>query len=387
MKIGLSSVFISTAAFAIAAASARASVDYHGQTISGLNFTDSEYDAESFSNSDFSGVTAVGTTFSSSRTVRNFSGSNFEGSNLKDSLFSYSDLTGSNFSSSNLDGAYFISAHLAGVDFSGATIYDASFTNTVQFGFTAEQLYSTASYKSGNLQYVNLEFNDMGGWNFSGQDMTRANLSTSSVKNADFRNANLTSAIFDASDLSGADFRGSTGASWNASVTSNTILADGSVYGGAISLNGSSNSLIIRTSASLAVNMTASGSVSGGAELSFVGKHSSSDNALVRVSGENVSFDIGGAKLKVYLAEDFEGSSEIFLSLIEATGGAGIVAGELSRDDVSLLNSDGSIFGGAWDLQISDSGVGILVGVPEPAAAAALLGALALCIAARRSRN
>lgn len=107
----------------------------------------------------------------------------------------------------------------------------------------------------------------------------------------------------------------------------------------------------------------------------------------MRVSGENVSFDIGGAKLKVYLAEDFEGSSEIFLSLIEATGGAGIVAGELSRDDVSLLNSDGSIFGGAWDLQISDSGVGILVGVPEPAAAAALLGALALCIAARRSRN
>ena len=362
-------------------------MDYHGQTISGLNFTDSEYDAESFSNSDFSGVTAVGTTFSSSRTVRNFSGSNFEGSNLKDSLFSYSDLTGSNFSSSNLDGAYFISAHLAGVDFSGATIYDASFTNTVQFGFTAEQLYSTASYKSGNLQYVNLDFNDMGGWNFSGQDMTRANLSTSSVKNADFRNANLTSAIFDVSDLSGADFRGSTGVSWNASVTSNTILADGSVYGGAISLSGSSNSLIIRTSASSAVNMTASGSVSGGAELSFVGKHSSSDNALVRVSGENVSFDIGGAKLKVYLAEDFEGSSEIFLSLIEATGGAGIVAGELSRDDVSLLNSDGSIFGGAWDLQISDSGVGILVGVPEPAAAAALLGALALCISARRSRN
>lgn len=376
--------FILAAAFALSAAS-YASVDYHGQTISGLHFTDDQYNAEDFSNSDFSGVTATDTVFSSASVKRNFSGSNFSDSSLRGAIFNYGNLSNADFASSDLTHGYFTGANLRGAIFTDAIIDDVAFTGAVQNGFTAEQLYSTKSYNDKSLTYVDFDGNDLSGWNFSGQNLTRANFSIAKLWNVDFQEANLTNAIFDYSDLSGADFRGSSGASFSGSILANTILADGSVNGGAVSLSGSDKSLVIRPSDSSAVKMTASGSVSDGAALIFKGKSSSSDNALIEVSGEGVSFDLSGCKLEVYLSEDFDPQSELFFALIDASDGGTIVAGGLSKDDVSMFNHDGSIFSGKWDLSISDSSLGIMVGIPEPACTALLfVFAVVACVVMRK---
>ena len=355
-----------------------ASEDYHGQNISSYVFTDSQYDSDDFTNSDFSQVTADGTTFSSLSVKRNFSGSNFTQASLRDALFNYADLTNANFSSADLHDAYLMSATLYGADFSNAIIDYADFTNTVQNGFTAQQLYSTQSYQQKNLPYVDFTDNIMTEWNFAGQNLTRDNFSVAGLQNADFRDANLTNAIFNFTQASGADFRGSTGANFNSSSLSNTILADGSVYGGAITLSAAQDSLIIRTSSSSAVKVSADSAVSDGATLVFKDKISNADNASILVSGDGVVLDLSGAHLNVYLAQDAAFSESVTLALIQTSNGAALTTDGLSKDTVSLFNYDGSVYSGIWDLVADSSSVGVYIAIPEPAATAALLMAAAL---------
>ena len=348
------------------ALSSLASVDYHDGTVNGYNFTDSSYDSDDFSYSNFSGVSAVGTTFSSLKVKRNYANSDFSSANLKEAIFSYADLANVDFSSANLYDAYFISAVLDGADFSGADVSKADFTNTTSNGFTAKQLYSTATYKQGNMQYMSFQSNVMTAWNFSGKDLTRADFSVASVVNADFRNAILTDSIFYYTDISGVDFRGSTGLSFGNCTTANTILADGSLSDGTLNLSGSDASLIIRPSAVSPVKMTSSGGVSDGASLVYTDISQTAENAKVSVSGSGVSLDLSQAKIAVYFAEDFEAADPAFITLAESSNGATIVASGLEKSDVSLFYCDGTPFDGLWELSASESLVGILVYIPEP---------------------
>ena len=68
-------------------------------------------------------------------------------------------------------------------------------------GFTREQLYSTASYRSKNLQATGFIFNDVSGWDFSGQDLTGSAFAATNVTNADF-----TDAVIKGASLSGEGF-------------------------------------------------------------------------------------------------------------------------------------------------------------------------------------
>ena len=62
------------------------------------------------------------------------------------------DLTGWNFAGQNLDQRLTsANATLTGADFTGAEVRGASFYSTTDSGFTAAQLYSTASYQAGDL--------------------------------------------------------------------------------------------------------------------------------------------------------------------------------------------------------------------------------------------
>ena len=54
----------------------------------------------------------------------------------------------------------------------------AHFGSTVETGFTAAQLYSTASYQAHDLAGIRLSNNILSGWDFAGQNLTGANLST-----------------------------------------------------------------------------------------------------------------------------------------------------------------------------------------------------------------
>ena len=58
-------------------------------------------------------------------------------------------------------------------------------TSAAAIGFTASQLYSTASYASGDLTGIGLEGNDLTGWNFANQNLTNANFMASTLTNVD----------------------------------------------------------------------------------------------------------------------------------------------------------------------------------------------------------
>lgn len=80
----------------------------------------------------------------------------------------------------------------------GATVNKAVLNGVVALGFTKEQFYSTASYKSGDLSGILLWENDLGGWDFGGKNLT----------DMDFKDAVLTGANFKDAIIAGVNFYG-----------------------------------------------------------------------------------------------------------------------------------------------------------------------------------
>ena len=85
----------------------------------------------------------------------------------------------------NLSNASLSNITLTDVDFTGATVNGTCFISTTDKGFTAQQLYTTASYQAKNLSGIVLGnkfalslkwnspsfiWNNLSGWNFSGQN-------------------------------------------------------------------------------------------------------------------------------------------------------------------------------------------------------------------------
>ncbi len=145
------------------------------------------------------------------------------GSNLAGWNLSGQDLTGTNLGNRDLTGASFAGADLTDVqfvarskgpvfpsilldaDFTGAIVQGASFWGTTARGFTAQQLYSTASYLARDLRGINLVENEMSGWSFNFQNLTNAWMGHSNLARADLRNSDLTSADLAGANLSEAD--------------------------------------------------------------------------------------------------------------------------------------------------------------------------------------
>jgi uncharacterized protein YjbI with pentapeptide repeats len=130
------------------------------------------------------------------------SNATFVNSDITAGALSNSNLTSANFANSNLSNATFSWSTLTGADLTGAIITGAAFEYTT--GLTAAQLYSTASYASGNLSGLVWNSDVMNG-NFAGFILTKVYFQGASA-NANFVNANLTDAIL--GDVSGANFTG-----------------------------------------------------------------------------------------------------------------------------------------------------------------------------------
>ena len=75
-------------------------------------------------------------------------------------------------------------------------------------GFTAEQLYATASYQTGDLTTIVLGGNDLSGWDFTGKDLSRAVLLAATLAGTDFSASNLSGAQFDSATFNDANFSG-----------------------------------------------------------------------------------------------------------------------------------------------------------------------------------
>ena len=110
--------------------------------------------------------------------AKNLAGVNFDDSNLAGWSFVEQDLTNADFGDAGLFGVNLTDAHITGANFHRASL-------------TADQLYSTASYKSKNLVGIDLEDFDLSGWNFMGQNLVGADLESPQTDGTDFSFADL----------------------------------------------------------------------------------------------------------------------------------------------------------------------------------------------------
>ncbi len=171
------------------------------------------YSTASYKNGDLSGIQL---------TRNDLFGWNLSGKKLVGAQLWKSNLAGVNLSNSDLRDAALYESDLAGADLTDAVLEGARLYNATQHGFTREQLYSTASYKQGNLRQIHLEGTVLDGWDLSGQDLAGAQLAD--VRNADlskadltgsriqgpFANANLSDAVIEYAQLSGSTRNGLT---------------------------------------------------------------------------------------------------------------------------------------------------------------------------------
>lgn len=126
----------------------------------------------------------------------------FRLANLQDANFQSAKLMNVDFASADLTGATLSVAHLSGATLDDAAVTAANFLGTTDRGLTKEQIYSTASYRSGNLEGIGLSLNDLSNWDLSGQRLERAMFHDSALSDANLRGALIQSAEFDASGLS-----------------------------------------------------------------------------------------------------------------------------------------------------------------------------------------
>ena len=141
------------------------------------------------------------------------SGTDLTGSSLYQANLTDADLSGAILRDVELD------ATLTDADFSGADVRGARFftyhSERGERGLTQSQLYSTASYQSGDLTGFRLTGGAMRDWDFAGKNLTLARFSYNQMTDVDLEGANLEESDFSGSilrsvDLSGADLRSAT---------------------------------------------------------------------------------------------------------------------------------------------------------------------------------
>jgi uncharacterized protein YjbI with pentapeptide repeats len=168
--------------------------DLTGWNFVGQNLTNANFSA---SGADITGAVVRGATIGNLTAAQLYSTASYQAHDLTEVALGGNNLSGWNFSGQNLAGANFFYAHLNGTDFTGAVVRGAQFQLATAFGFSAAQLYSTASYQAHDLTGINLSYNQyMAGWNFAGQNLTNANFYGTSVTGSDFTGAEVKGASF-----------------------------------------------------------------------------------------------------------------------------------------------------------------------------------------------
>lgn len=356
------------------------------------------------SNSNLSGsYFSLGTFINVNCNNTNLSGTNFSYANLEKTTFVGADLTAVNMDNVTLTNVDFTSAILSGVsfgaaDFTDVVILGADLSSTVANGFTEAQLKQTLSYKSGNLQGVMFDYNNISKWDFSGQNLQNASFFSSRIANVNFTGA----------DLRGAELTGTAGTP----IYKNTIMSDGVIKN--FSMASADDVLKIRKyvpatggemiNAKISENST----ISGGAALTIEqgGVLEIDSGKILSVSDGEIIFNIdtADAATRILLGENseivFGTDSKLTINidgtilsdgshtftLIEAASEAQISG--ITKEN-SILNINGSLFdANKWSFAF-DSATGSfnINVVPEPAKWAMIFGAIALGLAAYRRRK
>ena len=211
---------------------------FYSTTLTGADFrqanlTNANLASTTLAGADFTDSEVRGATFGSAITLAQlYSTDSYEDRDLTGIDLSYSNLSGGNFAGQNLTDASFFAATLTGAEFSGATVRGTRFEHTTENGFTAAQLYSTASYREHDLMGVNFAFNDLTRWNFGGQNLTHSNFGEN-VKIGDSLppSYRVMYATLSGANFTAADTRGARYLELSESITTNLIWPDGHVAG------------------------------------------------------------------------------------------------------------------------------------------------------------
>ena len=184
--------------------------DFRGKNLTGARLSNNNLSSTNFReatlvdafvsdapNSDFRGADLGGV-----RLVGDFRGTDFSGTDWSQSARRAAPsliLNSANLVGTNLATFDFSESSLFGTDFTGAILTDAEhwsslslgtrFNGRTSAGFTKEQLYSTASYQSGNLQRIQLLGNDLTSWNFRDVDLRGAAIRDSTLDDVDMQDA------------------------------------------------------------------------------------------------------------------------------------------------------------------------------------------------------
>jgi len=206
-------------------------VDLRGSSFFGAILADADLANAVVKETSFDSTTSGGFTAAQLYSTASYASGDLVGIRLK-----YNDLAGWDFAGKDLTGAYFSHSKLAGADFANAVVKGVEFTDVTGGGFTAAQLYSTASYASGDLAGIRLNYNDMTGWDFAGKDLTGAMLSYSTLTSADLSHADLHWAGLEDSILTNANLT-------NANM-SNAMFSYGTMMNGANLTNVTMNAVL-----------------------------------------------------------------------------------------------------------------------------------------------
>jgi uncharacterized protein YjbI with pentapeptide repeats len=175
-----------------------------GWNFAGKNLTNAGFQDARLTNADFTGAVVKGAVFIDSGLTASqlYATASYQSGDLTGIKLALNDLSGWDFAGKNLTNANLGESNLTNTDFTGANVRSISLSDTVSHGFTAEQLYSTASYQARDLTGIFLGWplphlsNDLSGWNFAGQNLTNAYFSTTTLTNTDFTNAEVRGAAF-----------------------------------------------------------------------------------------------------------------------------------------------------------------------------------------------
>jgi uncharacterized protein YjbI with pentapeptide repeats len=253
-----------------------------GASLNGFGFTAGQLlSTASYASGDLTGVRIYNTDLSGADFAnKNLAGASFISATLSGPGSQESSLASANLTGANLTGSTFQLANLTGANFTGATINAAHLFSPT--GFTASQLYTTASYASADLSGFGVTGIDLPGVNFATKNLTGASLLSSQFVGAAFTSANLTNASFADSNLANAnltganlsganfsrtDLRGATGWTPTGSTTvRNTICPDGSIQGLVLAAN---EGLVVRNNP-IAITVTQSASFDQSSTLQFL---------------------------------------------------------------------------------------------------------------------
>jgi uncharacterized protein YjbI with pentapeptide repeats len=186
--------------------------DLTGATLNQANLTNAYLSASTLTDAEFAGAHVQGAHFdrfayeydgTGIALAQLYSTASYQAHDLRGISLRSNDLRSGNFVDQNLAGANFSHAELTGADFTNAQVGGASLETAR--GFTAAQLYSTASYQDRDLTNIRLGGN-LSRWNFEGQNLTNAWLYGAMLQNANFRGVILTNADLGDTVLTSADF-------------------------------------------------------------------------------------------------------------------------------------------------------------------------------------